>query len=56
MSQELTMMAACPLHRQSTQTYLSWTYDPHLKMEKTAAPDSVFDAINTKKLKALFKK
>ncbi|KAL7544104.1 hypothetical protein ACHAXR_013582 [Thalassiosira sp. AJA248-18] len=48
----------CPLHRQSTQIYLEWTYDPELKVECTVsvalAPDSVLEAIQ-KKLNALLK-
>jgi hypothetical protein len=43
---ELTPVAPCPLHCQSTQTYLEWTYDSKLKLVSVYAsktPDSVLD-------------
>jgi len=55
--QESSLVAPCPLHRQSTQTYLEWTYDPKLGIESNASFDSeaVLDG-SLEKVKDMLKK
>lgn len=50
----MTLLPSCPLHRQLTQTYLEWMYDPKLELShESYDADSVMDSHEAKKLRAL---